>query len=52
MAQGRKTYVLLLPPLEEHYLFGRIMMNIMSVVAAAQTTSTSSYEDEKGAQSF
>ena len=52
VAQGRKTYVLLLSPLEEHYLLGRIMMNIMSVVAAAQTTSTRSCEDEKGAQSL
>ena len=29
-----------------------VMMNIMSVVAAAQTTSASSCEDEKGAQSL
>ena len=52
VAQGRKTYFLLLPPLEEHYLLGRIMMNTVSAVGAVQTTSASSCEDEKGAQSL
>ena len=52
VAQGRKTYFLLLSPLEEHYLLGRIMMNTVSAVGAVQTTSASSCEDEKGAQSW
>ena len=52
VAQGRKTYVLLLSPLEEHYLLGRIMMNTVSAVVAVQTTSARSCEDKKGAQSL
>ena len=43
---------LLLGLLEELHFLDGVMMNIMSVVAAAPTTSASSCEDEKGAQSL
>ena len=52
MAQGRKTYYLLLLPLKEQQLCGRVVMNTVSAVGAVQTTSASSCEDEKGAQSL
>ena len=43
---------LLLSLLKEQHLSDRVIMNTVSAVSAAQTTSTSSYEDEKGAQSL
>ena len=42
----------LLRLLEKHLLYRGIMMNAVSDVAAAQTTSTGSSEDEKSAQSL
>ena len=45
-------YFLLLSPLKEQHLCGRVMMNTVSAVGAVQTTSASSCEDEKGAQSL
>ena len=52
MAQRRQTYFWLLTLLTEHQFLGRVMMNFMSAVTDAHTTSTSSWEDEKGAQSL
>ena len=43
---------LLLLPLKEHQVCGRVVMNTMSAVDAVQTTSARSCEDEKGAQSL
>ena len=43
---------LLLSLLKEQHLSDRVIMNTVSAVSAAQTTSTSSCEDEKGAQSL
>ena len=52
VAQGRRTALLLLGPLEEQHVHSRVMMNTVSEVATARTTSTSSCEDGKGAQSL
>ena len=52
VAQGQESPPWLLGPLEELHVRGRVMMNIVSAVAAARTTSTGSWEDEKGAQSL
>ena len=52
MAQGQQIPPGLLGLLEELHFHNGIMMNSMSVTAAAQTTSASSCEDEKGAQSW
>ena len=46
MVQRQEMYVLLLSPLEEQQLCGRVTMNMVSVVAGAQTTSTSSRRHE------
>ena len=46
MAQRRQTYFWLLTLLTEHQFLGRVMMNFMSAVTDAHTTSTSSWEDE------
>ena len=52
MAQRQDMTILLLSPLKDQHLCGRVMMNTVSAVGAAQTTSASSCEDEKGAQSW
>ena len=52
MAQGQQIPPGLLGLLEEPHFHDGIMMNIMSAAAATQTTSTSSCEHEKSAQSL
>ena len=50
VARRWQTYFWLLTPLMEHHLRGRVIMNFMSALAAAHTTSTRSWKHEKGAQ--
>ena len=49
VAWRRQTYFCHLAPLKKLPVRGRVMMNIVSAVAVAQTPSTGSWEDEKGA---
>ena len=51
MAQRQEMTVLLLLPLKEQQLCGRVVMNTVSAVDAVQTTSARSCEDEN-AQSW
>ena len=50
VARRWQTYFWLLTPLMEHHLHGRVIMNFMSALAAAHTTSTRSWKHEKGTQ--